>query len=82
MSAKPVTDLLNDYASKSVQELDLLVNKGLLGISAVGNEEDASPAVILFAGPEAGQVFLKLVQVMQTLPEYKHFIDVANGGGN
>lgn len=75
----PISNLLDGYASKTVEEIDLLVQKGLLGISAVGNADDASPAVLLFAGPQAGKVFLKLMEIMPTLPEYKEFVEIAKG---
>lgn len=73
-SEQPIATLLDGYAKKSCEELDLLVAKGLSGLSAIANE-DGSPGVMLFAGPEAGKVFLKLVEILPELPEYQAFLE-------
>jgi len=71
---QPIATLLDGYAKKSCEELDLLIGRGLTGLSAIANE-DGSPAVMLFAGPEAGKVFLKLIEIMPELPEYREFLE-------
>jgi len=73
----PIATLLDGYAKKSCEELDLLIGRGLTGLSAIANE-DGSPGVMLFAGPEAGKVFLKLIEIMPELPEYQAFLESLN----
>ena len=78
-SEQPIGTLLDGYAAKTVEEIDLLVGKGLVGLTAIGNDGDGSPAVMMFAGEKAGAVFLKLVEIMRTLPEYEAFIASLQG---
>lgn len=74
----PIGTLLDGYAAKTVEEIDLLVGKGLVGFSAVG-AEDGSPAVMIFAGEKAGALFKRIMQIVPDLPEYREFIESVAG---
>lgn len=74
MIAKPITERFNEYADATVKELDLLVGQGFTGISAIGSE-DGRTAVILFAGVQSRNVFLRLLTTMEQSDEYKKFLE-------
>lgn len=70
----PIATLLDGYAAKSVEELDLLVQKGLNGLSVIG-ADDGSIGVMIFAGDAAGKVFAKFAEQLKDMPEYQAFLE-------
>lgn len=71
---KSIGERFQDYASATVQELDLLTRAGFSGITAVGSE-DGTSAIIVFSGTDARTVFLRTLALMEGSKEYGEFVE-------
>lgn len=69
-----LSTLLDAWVNNSIGDLGDMEQQGLCALSSIGSE-NGSPAMMAFSGAKAGAVFLKLQEIMQTLPEYQAFIE-------